>query len=58
MPVIALLHRRLIANIPVEFELDGDLVWSITHTLKGLSYESDYDPMRDAEVIAEMKRST
>jgi hypothetical protein len=54
--VIALLYRRLIEDVPVEYELDGNLVWSIARNLKGVDYLSDYDPMKDPEIIAEMAR--
>jgi hypothetical protein len=54
--VIALLYRRLIEDVPVEYELDGDLIWSITRNLKGVDYLSDYDPLSDPEIIAEMAR--
>ena len=54
--VIALLQLRLLADLPPENELDENLVWSITHTLKGVGYLSDYDPGSDPEILAEMAR--
>ncbi|MEQ1753292.1 MAG: hypothetical protein ABL973_04085 [Micropepsaceae bacterium] len=54
--VIALLHRRLLEHLPAEHELDENLVWSITCNLKQIDYLSDYQPMRDPEIIAEMAR--
>jgi hypothetical protein len=54
--VIALLYRRLLETVPPEYELDENLVWSITCNLKGIDYLSDYDPTRDPQIIAEMAR--
>lgn len=49
--LIALLYLRLGNS-------DGDenLAWSITSELKGVSYLSSYDPMKDPEVVAEITR--
>jgi hypothetical protein len=54
--VVGLLYRRLIEDVPEDCELDENLVWSITRNLKGVEYLSDYEPLRDPEIIAEMKR--
>lgn len=56
--VIGLLYRRLIEDVPAEYELDENLVWSITRNLKGVAYLSDYEPLQDPAIIAEMKRQT
>jgi hypothetical protein len=54
--VIALLHHRLIADVPAPLELDDNLVWSITRNLKGVDYLSDYEPLDDPEVKDELRR--
>ena len=56
--VIGLLYRRLIEDVPAQYELDENLVWSITRSLKGVDYLSDYEPLQDPAIIAEMKRQT
>ena len=35
-------------------ELDGNLIWTITITIKSVSYLSDYEPYQDMEVLNEM----
>jgi hypothetical protein len=35
-----------------------NLVWSIISKLKGVGYQSDYDPLQDPDVLREMKRLT
>jgi len=54
--VIALLHHRLIADLPESLALDENLVWSITRNLKGVAYLSDYEPLNDPEIQSELKR--
>ena len=54
--VIALLYRRLIGDVPAAHQLDENLVWSITCNLKRVDYLSDYEPLRDPEIVAEMAR--
>jgi hypothetical protein len=54
--VIALLHHRLIADVPEPLALDENLVWSITRNLKGVEYLSDYEPLNDPEIQMELKR--
>jgi hypothetical protein len=56
VPVIALLHLRLLADVPPDQALDENLVWSIVSNLKGVSYLSDYDPASDPEVQEELAR--
>ncbi len=51
--VIALLYRRLQKD---EGSFENNLAWSIASSLKGYSYLSDYDPLKDHEVIEEMKQ--
>ena len=51
--VIALLYRRLRRNGGAD-DLDENLVWSITATLKRVGYLSDYDPLNDPAVQAEL----
>lgn len=52
IPTIARLH----ACLEQDDRLDGNLVWTITRHLKGLSYLSDYDPYQDAAVLEELRR--
>ena len=52
MKVVALLYDYLIAT---DAGADENLVWSIATTLKGVSYESDWDPMKDSEVTQYMQ---
>jgi hypothetical protein len=51
---------RVIALLYFRFDPRGDaednLVWSITSKLKGVDYLSDYNPLTDAGVCAEMER--
>lgn len=54
--VIALLHLRLLADVPAEQALDENLVWSIVHTLKRVDYLSDYYPASDPAVQEELAR--
>jgi hypothetical protein len=56
VPVIALLHLRLLADVPPDQELDENLVWSIIRNLRRVDYLSDYDPARDTEVQEELAR--
>jgi hypothetical protein len=46
----------LIEDVPADCELDENLVWSITHILKNVGYLSDYEPLRDPAIQAEMAR--
>ena len=50
--VIAHLCHRFIAAGNNE----DNLAWSIVSKLKGKDYLSDYDPLRDAEVIEELNK--
>jgi hypothetical protein len=54
--VIGLLYRRLIEEVPADYELDENLVWSITRNLKNVDYLSEYEPLQDPAIQAEMKR--
>ena len=47
--VIALLYKRL---EPDEHSSENNLAWSIVCKLKGVGYNSDYDPMTDPAIIA------
>ena len=49
--VIALLYLRLPAGSDLE-----NLIWSITHRLKGVGYLSDYEPLEDPDIIKEMNK--
>ena len=37
-------------------DLDGNLIWTITITIKSKSYLSDYEPYQDKEVLKEMDK--
>ena len=37
-------------------ELDENLIWTITKTIKSKSYLSEYDPFQDPDVVREMRR--
>lgn len=53
MPVdftIALLYYRFPNGID-----DGDRIWSIVRTLKGVEHWSDYDPLEDAAILRELE---
>jgi hypothetical protein len=53
--LIALLYHCLMET--KEFELglhDENLVWTITRVLKGVKYDSNYDPFQDPAVWQEM----
>jgi len=56
--VIGLLYRRLIEDVPADCEVDENLVWSITHVLKNVGYLSEYEPLQDPAIQAEMARRT
>ena len=49
--VIALLYQRLPGD-----EYSANLAWSIASKLKGVGYLSDYDPLADPGVQAELDR--
>ena len=51
--VIALLYSRLQKD---EGSFENNLAWSIASSLKGYGYLSDYDPLKDHEVIEEMRQ--
>lgn len=50
--VIGLLYRRL---KPDEHSSENNQAWSIVCQLKGVGYNSDYDPMADPDIVAAMK---
>ncbi len=37
-------------------ELDENLIWTITKTIKSISYLSEYEPFQDPDVVREMQR--
>lgn len=45
---------RLYLCLEREPSLDDNLVWSIAHTLKGVGYLSDWDPLQDRDVTLRM----
>ena len=49
--VIALLYLRFPDGCDLE-----NLIWSITERLKGVGYLSDYEPLKDPDVIKEMNK--
>jgi hypothetical protein len=51
--VIALLYFRHMDESGIA---DGNLIWSIVHSLKGVSYDSDYDPFKDVGVWIELQK--
>ena len=51
--VIALLYYRLMKN---ENSNENNLAWSIVTKLKKIDYLSDYDPLKDEEIIQERIR--
>jgi hypothetical protein len=52
MEIVARLYWCLI-NYPSDApEIPGDIVWCIAKELKGVGYESEWDPMKDPEVCA------
>jgi hypothetical protein len=51
--VIALLYNRLPND---ENSGENNLAWSIVCKLKNIDYLSDYDPLKDPEIIAEARR--
>lgn len=56
-PLIALLYHCLAETRESEFGLhDENLVWTITRNLKGVKYDSEYDPFQDPAVWQEMQR--
>ena len=46
---------RKIAHLCYRFPPSDNLVWSIIVKLKELPYDSDYDPLRDPAVAAELR---
>lgn len=55
MELVARLYWCLIQS-PEVGEHEENLVWSIAKDLKGVDYESDWDPMADPEVRAHMAK--
>jgi hypothetical protein len=52
MPSNEIIARLFVCSADENGISDGNLVWSITRTLKGVSYTSDYDPVKDPAVWA------
>jgi len=50
---IALIYHRL---DPVPSDLDDNLAWGIASRLKGVGYLSDYDPLSDPGVVAQLAK--
>jgi hypothetical protein len=51
--VIALLYFRHMDEFGIA---DENLIWSIVHSLRGVSYDSGYDPFKDERVWAELQK--
>jgi hypothetical protein len=45
---------RIIAHLYFQFPSEDNLAWSITTKLKHLDYLSEYDPLQDPGVLAEL----
>lgn len=50
MPINEIIALLFVCSAEKDGIQDGNLVWSITHKLKGVSYSSDYEPVNDPAV--------
>jgi hypothetical protein len=50
MPINEIIALLFVCSAEKDGIQDGNLVWSITHKLKGVSYNSDYEPVDDPAV--------
>ena len=56
---IALLYKRLppVSEVGESYcEHLDNLIWSITHRLKSVGYLSEYDPLKDPDILEEMSK--